>query len=173
MNIAKRLAGLSLLLVLAACSGIRVATDHDPKTDFVKLRTYAWVQRPKPADPMVVNTLVVNRVRESVDRALQAKGFRQAPPGSPDVLVNFAFASRGRTEIVAMPGWGPWRRWGNNDIHVVDYVEGALAVSLYDPKTEELLWMGAASRPLDDDSGSAEKVDEVVNALFAAYPPRR
>lgn len=167
-----RLLALPLALALAACTGFRVSTDHDPRADFARLQSYAWIPRPKPADPLVANTLVTNRVHDAIDRELERKGFRRADAAKPDFLVDFACTGRGRLDVVAWPSWGSWRRWGWTDVQAIEYVEGTMIVGVLDPTTHDVLWRGAATRALDEDSGGVEQVDEVVKAVLAGFPPR-
>jgi hypothetical protein len=172
----KRTALLIAALALAACASYHVATDHDPKVDFGKLHVYSWAPRPKPADPVVENTLVVNRIRDAVDRELAAKGFRRADGGAPDFVVDFATAFRQRVDVWTWPTWchghfGHGFGGGGHDVDVVDYVQGTLYVGVIDPATNDLLWRGSATSVVDDESGSAKRIDEAVKALFADFPP--
>jgi hypothetical protein len=50
-------------------------------------------------------------------------------------------------------------------------VQGTLYVGVIDPATNDLLWRGSATSVVDDESGSAKRIDEAVKALFADFPP--
>ncbi len=169
----KTAALLLAAVALAACSSLRVATDHDPKADFARLHVYAWAPRPKPANPVAENTLVANRIKNAVDAELAAKGFKKDDAARADFLVDFATATRRHVDVQSWPTWTRrrygWSGW--NDVEVYEYAVGTLVVGVVDPKTNELLWRGSASRALDEDSGSEKRVDEAVKALLADFPP--
>jgi hypothetical protein len=163
-------------LVLASCATYHVATDHDAKADFSRLHVYSWAPREKPADPVVENTLVANRIRDAVDRELAAKGFRRAASGPGDFVVDFATAQRQRVDVWSWPAWchshcgHSWVGWGH-DVQVYDYVQGTLLVGVIDPATNDLLWRGTATSVVDEESGSEKRIDEAVKALLADFPP--
>src|SRR5262245_16185076 len=137
-------------LALGACATYHVSTDHDEKADFARLRVYSWAPREKTENPVVENTLVVNRIHDAVDRELAAKGFRRAAPGPSDFSVDFATATRERTDVYSWPTWCHshcghfWGGWGN-DVHVYNYVQGTLLIGVIDPSTNDLLWRGTAT----------------------------
>src|SRR6185436_20159955 len=97
---------LAAALALAACSSVRVTTDHDANADFARLHAYAWAPRIKPPNPVVSDTLVGNRIRDAVDRELAAKGFRPVDAGGADFVVDFATAARDRVDVRTWPSWG-------------------------------------------------------------------
>jgi len=172
-----RFALLLASAALAACSSLHVATDHDPKADFGKLRAYSWMAREKSDNPVVDNTLVVNRIKGAIDRELAAKGFRRADGGSPDFVVDFATATRDVVDVHTWPSWCSahcghgFSGWQGGHVDVVEYVQGTIAVGMIDPATNELLWRGTATRALEEDSGSEKRIDEAMKALFAEFPP--
>ncbi len=174
----KRLALLIVVAALTACSSIHVATDHDAKADFSRLHAYAWAPREKPANPIVENTLVSNRIKDAVDRELAAKGFRRVDGRGADFLVDFATSARSHVDVRTWPTWC-WGRVGrgfggwHDRVEVIQYVQGTLVVGVVDPATNDLLWRGTATRALDEDSGSEKRVDEAVKAVLAEFPPTK
>ena len=67
-----------IVSLLAGCSSIRVRSDWDPEADFTTLRTWAWAPEPhkKQGHPLLDDdTIFAERVRRSVTRELEAKGY--------------------------------------------------------------------------------------------------
>lgn len=165
-----------LALAAAACSSVRVTTDHDPTVDFSRLRTFAWMERPAGVpDPFGGNTLVENRVVSAIERELTARGM-QPTQGPADFLVAVHTAARDRLDVTTWPSWGyGWRGrrfWGYGErVSVSQWTEGMLIVDFVDPASKDLLWRGVAHRALDSDSGSEESVGETVAKLLAEFPP--
>ena len=165
---------------LAACSSVRVTTDRAETADFSRMRTWAWLPRPATSDPLMDNTLVLNRIRDSVAHALEAKGYVPADAEHADFLADFATTTRERIDVVDWPsssGWGfhpwcsPW--WWDHHVDVFQYTEGTLLVGILDPAKHELLWRGTATMPVDEDFADRERIDEVVTKLLVEFPPRR
>ena len=76
-------------LLLTACQSVGVQTDFDPSVNFATYRTYQW--RPSEA-PRGMNPLMFRRIKDSIDRSLTARGYRngwtisrnsEAKEGSP------------------------------------------------------------------------------------------
>jgi uncharacterized protein DUF4136 len=172
-----KLLTLLLCALLAACSSVHVATDHDPDADFSRLRTWAWLPRTAPQDPILENSLVTNRIRRAIEAELAAKGFRHGE-GKSDFLVGFETASRDEVDVTTWPSWccgGFRRRWGawGHDVTVTRYTRGTLVVGVLDAASKDLLWRGTASRVLTEESGGEEQVSELVAELLEDFPPSK
>ena len=178
------LRGVTLLLAaaLAACSSIRVTTDRAETADFSRLATWAWLPRPPSSDPLMDNTLVLNRIRDAVARALDAKGYVRADAGHADFLADFATTTRERIDVVDWPsswGWSsfhdPWcgSWWWDRQVDVFQYTEGTLLLGMLDPAKHELLWRGTATMPVEEDFADRALIDEVVAKVLADFPSRR
>lgn len=166
-------------LSLAACATMpRVMTDHDPATDFTRIRTYSWVYSQPPSG---MNPLLFERVKASIDRSLAARSFTLASPG--DVAVAFTLGARDRVETRDFgtyssfyPGWGrpmgPWgwtRRYSNTEIR--SFTEGTLAIDMFDTATKRPVWHGSAAQRLSRDSVDQQQIDAAVDAVLARFPP--
>lgn len=145
----KKLSRISAAVVLAfamlSTAGFaqQVQTDYDHSVDFSRYHTYSWGHI-HSSDP-----LFEPRIREAVDRALQAKGWQEVPDGG-DVMVMAVGLRRHQTEYTTFynglgPGWR-WHWWGTDwattDVEKVPV--GTLIVDLYDTSSEHLLWRGVA-----------------------------
>lgn len=171
-----RLAILSLLLALAACSTPRVYTDYNPNAQFATYRSYSWRERPEKAPP-----LVQQRIVDAIDAQLRAKGWTLMPDGG-DVALAAHVASRQEYELDTFysdPFWGGWywrggwgMRTGIDTTRVRSYTVGTLVLDMFDTRTKQAIWRGTAE-------GTVSKNPEKVNAdiqtavakMFAQFPP--
>lgn len=160
---------LSLLaLALPACSGIGVTSDHAPGIDFAALETYAW-KAPAPAEAPAgaasEDDLVRARIQRAVDRELAAKGLRAVPAAEASLLVLQHLRVAERYQIN-----DPYYAYES----VEEYEEGTLIIDLVDARTQKLVWRGTGEsrlRPENTPAQREERIDSVVAAILAQYPP--
>ena len=73
-------------------------------------------------------------------------------------------------------GWG-WRRFGGGGFGEATtttdtYKVGTVVVDLFDTKTKQLIWRGAASDTLSDNSDkNIKNLNESVDKMFKHFPP--
>ena len=165
---------IGLILFAGKVSAQQVKTDYDHGANFAQYKTYSWEQV-KTNDP-----LDVDRIKSAVNAALAAKGW---------TLVD----SRGDVSIVAMEitrnqqtlntfydglggGWG-WRRFGGGGFGEATtttetYKVGTVVVDLFDTKSKQLIWRGAASDTLSNNSDkNIKNLDKGVQKMFQHFPP--
>jgi hypothetical protein len=151
-----------------------IHTDYDKKANFERYHTYAW-HKVKAS-----NSLWEQRIADSVDKDLQAKGWQKVEEGSnPDVMVSAVGATQDKQEYQTFydnfgPGWG-WRGWGRpyeGRTQVIDYQVGTLVVDLYDNNSKQLIWRGTASNTLSSKPEKNEKkLEKAVDKMFDKFPP--
>jgi hypothetical protein len=162
------------IAILFSISGLaqKVETDYDHTANFAQYHTYSWghVQAPDP--------LFEQRVREAIDRDLQAKGWEQVPTGG-DVTVTAVLVKKHTAEYTTFydglgPGWR-WHGWGAGmATTTVDRIPvGTVVVDFYDTNSEHLVWRGLAHDQLSDKPDKdTKKLDKAVDKLFEKFPPR-
>jgi hypothetical protein len=168
-------------MLTLSCASISVATDYDKNADLTHYRTFAflgghiWVNG--VADDN--NTLVKDRIRNSVIATLSGKGMQQTT-ANPDVYVAYLAGARTRTEIEAVgpynAGFGPYFGvggwWGPMymDWWARTYNEGTLVIDLVDGASKKLVWRAYAetevNKPVSD-----QKMQQVVDKAFKNFPP--
>jgi len=168
---ARALAFVALLLVSGCETTPNVSTDHDAAFDFSNLRTYTWVYT---APPQGMNPLQYQRVRASIDRALQQRSFTQGSPG--DFAVAFTLGARDRVEVSDFgpygPGFRPWG-WGGGwarQVDVRNVTDGTLVIDMYDVRTRQPIWHGVATQQISGNV-SQEQIDRAVDTMLAQFPP--
>ena len=167
-----------LLLTLPGCTQIRVQSDFDPKANFSGLQTYAWLPDLKPTtDPRLDSKLLDRRVREAVDRQLAAKGYRKVEDATPSFWVAYHPHVQRQSQAVHEPvGPYTYRWWGAmGPTYTYQYDEGTLMVDVIDPRTNVLMWRGAATAIIDPSASvqeRGERIDRAVASLLEKFPPQ-
>ena len=176
MKVQRVMFALMVMMFLFAgmLSAQQVKTDYDRSADFSQYKTYSW-EHIKTQDP-----LYEDRIKNSVNAALAAKGWTQVDSGG-DVSVVAMEITRNQQTLNTFyngfgGGWG-WRRFGGGGFGEATtttetYKVGTLVVDLFDTKTKKLLWRGTSSDTLSNNSDkNIKNLDKGVEKLFKQFPP--
>jgi hypothetical protein len=186
MRKARTLTLAAVTFGLVGCGGISYRTDYNPNANFSGLRTYRWVEK-VPAenkDPQIYNAIVEGRVKTAVDRALQAKGYREVT-SNPDFDVAWHASIEQKQSLRTVGtdyGWGyGWYGpgWGgmgmtSSTTYVDEWDEGTVVVGVFDPQTNDMIWWGSAQAELDQKRSpeeAQERADKAAVKLFEDFPP--
>lgn len=164
----------------AGCSSVSISHDWDQQEDFSKLKTFAWLEQPlaQVGDARAAalqNSLFAKRLRTSVNRQLQAKGYELSTE-SPDFVIVYYTGIQDKVNVTNWGySYGPyWNPWGESiDVH--HYSEGTLVLDFIDFRTKNLIWRGTAQKALADrpDPDKVEReIDNIVSKLLAKFPPQ-
>ena len=167
-------------LLLAGCAAMSVSSQKYPQADFSGYHSYAWIA----ADPLIVppgaeppvSALTARRIREAIERELQAKGYRQlAAPEGADFVVAFTVGTRERIDATSypVPYRGPWQwRWYASQTDLRVYREGTLSIDIFDGATRQPVWHGRARKEITshDVSDPGPVIDEAVAAILGKFP---
>jgi hypothetical protein len=184
----RRLAVLSLLLLLSACQTSQVNRDFDASRDFGSYRSWTWKEpalQYQPDDPRIKSDLTEQRIRQSVTDQLDQRGLRKAPAGAnADVKVQTWLILENRQQLVSTNyggGWGPWGGYGywggpmTSETRSVDYKVTTLQIDLFDGKDGKLIWRGSTERILSQDNAPNARetaIRQTVGKILEQYPPR-
>ena len=156
-------------------SAQQVKTDYDRSANFGQYHTYSW-ERVKTQDP-----LFVDRIKNSVNAALAAKGWTQVDSGGDISIIAIEMTHDQQTLNTFYDGFGGgwgWRRgggfggFGEATTTADNYKVGTLVVDLFDANTKTLLWRGSASDTLSDKSDkNIKNLDKGVQKMFDHFPP--
>ena len=178
---------LALAPLLAGCAGVSVKQDYDTSVNFQKMRTYAWQAHVNKETGTVSadNSLVGERVRNSVDAVLSAKGYQKAPSGGADFLVEYSYnvaketdSGSGTSSSVSfgtsfsrgygMFGMGVGQSSSNTEMET-------LSVDISSPAASKLIWRGFVEQELvrrDDPNKSAQDIRKTVEKILSKFPPK-
>src|ERR1700739_2145021 len=148
-----------MFLFAGKSSAQQVKTDYDRSADFSQYKTYSW-QHVKTKDP-----LDVDRIKSAVNAALAAKGWSQVDSGGDVSIVAMEITHNQQTLNTFYDGFGGgwgWRRFGAGGFGEATtttdtYKVGTVVVDLFDTKTKQLVWRGAASDTLSNNSDKNTK----------------
>jgi hypothetical protein len=124
--------------------------------------------------------LSVDRIKHAVNTALAAKGWTQVDSGGDVSIVAMEITRDHQTLDTFYDGFGGgwgWRRFGGGGFGEATttsdtYKVGTVVVDLFDARTKQLIWRGAASDTLSDNSNkNIKNLDEGVDRMFKQFPP--
>jgi hypothetical protein len=172
MNVQRTIfASLGLVLLFATASfAQQVKTDYDRSADFSQYKTFCW-EKVQTQDP-----LLVDRIKESVNAALTAKGWTPVNSGGDVSIIAIEVTHNQQTLNTFYNGFGGGWRWGggfgNATTTTETYKVGTLVVDLFDTKTKKLIWRGSSSDTLSDKSDkNIKNLDKEAKKMFAHFPP--
>jgi len=163
-----------MFLFAGKAAAQQVKTDYDRSANFSQYKTYSW-EHVKTQDP-----LDVDRIKTAVNGALAAKGWTQVDSGG-DVSIVAVEITRNQQTLNTFydglgGGWG-WRRFGGGGLGEATtttetYKVGTVVVDLFDTKTKQLIWRGAESDTLSNNSNkNIKNLDKGVEKMFKQFPP--
>lgn len=165
------------ILLLSACSAIKVSTDYDATIDFTKYKTFAFF---KPGiDKANISDLDKKRILRAIEFELEAKGMTKSE--NPEMLVSIFTKSRERVQVDQNNfgygfgwGWNPWMMNGfQSNVNVSQYSEGTLFVDFIDKAKKELIWQGVGTGALriQNREKKEARIKEFVKEIIARFPP--
>ena len=163
--------GLLLLALVTAAVAQQVNTDYDKHLDFSQFHTYSWGRI------MTENPLWQQRIRDAVDKQLEAKGWQRVETGG-DVVVTAVGAAKNQQQYQTFyNGFGPGWRWGGfgdqATTSVVNYRVGTLVVDMYNAQNKDLIWRGTSQETVSDKPEKNEqKLNKAVGKMFDRFPPK-
>jgi Domain of unknown function (DUF4136) len=165
---------IGMILFAGKASAQQVKTDYDRGANFAQYKTYSWEQV-KTKDP-----LDVDRIKSGVNAALAAKGWTQVASGGDVAIVAMEITRNQQTLNTFYDGFGGgwgWRRFGGGGFGEATtttetYKVGTIVVDLFDTKTKQLIWRGAESDTLSNNSDkNIKNLDKGVEKMFKKFPP--
>lgn len=153
---------VALAISLAVPSSVvaKVTSDATPGANFANYQTFTFINALPPAG---MDPVAYERIRQSVEQGLVAKGFTKAAEGG-DLSVIITLGAKDKTDIET------WGRFGRQvDVH--QYTEGQLSVDVFDTKTKQPLWHGQATESFSS-TPDAAKLEKVTGQVMAQFPPR-
>lgn len=83
----QRLTTLLTIILISACSGVKVSTDYDSSADFSHLESFSWhVPSQTEVTRYAQSDIMDKRIRRNIASGLVNKGYRDKTDGTPDFL---------------------------------------------------------------------------------------
>lgn len=178
-------------VAIAGCSSNPPVIDYDSSVNFFGYKTYAFISdhplmRSEGSPPG--SPLLEGRLMRIAEDNLNAKGFTLvANSEAADFAIGFTVGARDKIKVNSYPepyrpyygGWGGWGApyygggYGGSNVDVQQYVEGTLAIDIYDVSEHKPAWHGAATKRITDSMrrNPDESLTEIVNEILAGFPP--
>ncbi len=175
---------LFTLVILQACSGIKVSQDYERGYDFSKLKTFAWKQNDNREYGIVDNDLMDQRIRTAIEKNLSARQYAQTDSGKPDFYISYQMSveqvihSSNVSGGITIGGSSSGR-YGRIGIgtggRVQTYDQGTLLIDVTDSSSDQLIWRGTSTQSVSQHSDPekiTESVNETVEKTLLQFPPK-
>jgi hypothetical protein len=171
---------LVLLFGLALSVSAKTTIDFDPKIDFSKFKTFAYIGGVENLVAIELNPDLINiRFHHMVVRELEKKGLHEVNPGqNPDLIVRYWANPETQVDVAVMGNWGPYGPYIGNDwtsvynaVTSTSHHLGTLILDLIDPHAKALVWRVYLVRKLSDPDKDPKKAEDEFTDSFKSYPP--
>jgi Domain of unknown function (DUF4136) len=171
---------ISLFAITISGCASTVVTDYDSGTIFGNYDTWSFAPARQDSDEYV--SLDDTRIRNAIEEEMKGESLRMAAADEADLLVDWRIVTEERIERGGSGfgfglgfGSGSHFGWGISAPPPIEKVEeGKLVIQFVDAQSKQVVWRAASRRYLDEDMSSEnrqELIEEIVNAMFAKYPP--
>jgi hypothetical protein len=172
---------VTVALALTACThNIEVRTIAAPDATFAGRSTFLILPTPSPRggvalaanDPMLVNSITYEAIRDEIRRAFEARGYVYSPANA-DLAIAYYASAAPVMDIRTFDYGYDWRGFPRQYVDVVQYTQGTVIIDVIDPATHKLLWRGQAVAAVDSDPAKfAKELRKAVDAIVAKFPSR-
>jgi hypothetical protein len=163
-----KLATLCFIFVLVApVFAQQVSVNYNHGVSFAQFHTYAWGGNNQN---QIQNSILAQVAQQDINSAMQQKGLQMVQESqTPDLIITASGGERAQTSynVWGMRGIGG----GMGGINPEQNVEATMVVSLYNPKTQELIWRGIAQNTLNNNGNKNQQmVEKAVQKMFKQWP---
>lgn len=174
---------VAAVLLLAACSGIKVSQDYEKSYNFAVLKTFAWKPNDNNDYGFRGNELVDKRIRSAIVNTLAAKQYTFADSAKPDFYISYHVTVEQKIDTHSVGGGiaigrGSRGRYGGVGIgtgtEVHAYKQGTLLIDVTDVAGNFLAWRGISTQPVSEHSDpekSTKRINETVEKVLSQFPP--
>ncbi len=182
------------VFLLMSCGGMNYSQRYDPAVNFEQFKTYVIL--PLPDKKGKDTLLLLKNMSFAVDKALQAKGYRQET-NNPDFLVALHAVTERRVDVQQYgyayssgfydhPAYlnrhgehghyyprtsvGPETYEYRRGVDVYEYRVANLLVDIVRAEGKELVWRGTAEGVLQDNI-TQQYIRDIVTNILKGFPP--
>ena len=161
---------IPLLFIMSGCiSEMRIYTDHDPDYNVKSYKTFDWLQKTNiehENNPLHYNELNDKRIKLAVEEQLKRKGYLLSAD-KPDLLVHYHIIVDDQSIVTTDPlGYFYTPYWTHLQTTIRQYREGTLIIDVMESNTNNLIWRGWASSPIDEEY-TPNKIDGLIKKAVA------
>ena len=169
MKLLSRIAIATSIALVASTALARVSVDYEKSVDFLKFKTYAWLEGTPAPTPMAEK-----RIRSALDAELSSKGLKRVEGDADIYLVTHAKLSVQKHVTGTTSGYGAYNRggWATTSMSVHEVPVGTLVVDMVDRESNELVWRSIGTDTVSNKVETNEKrLKKVVRKMFKKFPP--
>jgi len=168
---------LLLALCISCGSDMHIFVDYDKSFDVTKYESYNWSDFKNienNRNPIYYNELNDKRIKESVNEALAAKGYKQMST-EPCFVLHYHIVVGDVISYQSDPMLNHEALWMRPMVPQYRYKEGSLIFDVMDMKTNSLIWRGYASEILvaENTPMTEGNIKEAVKRIFSKFPARQ
>ena len=176
------------LFILTGC-GSTAYVQKDKSFDISKVRSYAWVDgtqqdKNNATTKTRINDLTDRKIRQSIDKNLQANGWKEVN-NNPDVLLVYDVDVQNENRNVSSPVYSqPTTRWFYNpysrryvsvyypsqfvgyDNSTQTIKEGTLTLTMLNADTDKTIWQGWTTSEVNGKNLTDREIDNNVKAII-------
>jgi hypothetical protein len=172
------LAALTLVSLAGCATKTTLKVEQKPGVDWTKYHTFAVLPMTEtlPGGSQTIIDAVLPAIYTSISKGFVAKGYKEAPPESADVVINVTAGWLPKVNVTNwnyVPGYVGSNWYGSYTdfaissgmVQVDTFEQGRMALQTYDAKTREMIWVGFGSAIKDERASVPERVQKVREAI--------
>ena len=175
---------ISFIVLLQACSGIRVSQDYEQGYNFSALKTFAWKPNDNQGYGLKDNELVDKRIRAAILDKLSAQSYVFVNVGPSDFFISYDLTVEQKITSSGVSGGlslgrSSYGRYGGVGIstgsQVRAYDQGTLLIDITETLGNKLVWRGISTQTVSDHSNPSESsavINETVGKILEQFPPK-
>ena len=178
-----------IVVIISACSSIKVTTDYDKTVDFTQLKTFEYYGWAAESDK-ILNQLERDRIEATFGDEFRKRGLTYVESGG-DMIVTLFVMIENKTQYNTTTtgmghggyggyyGYGPGWGWGpgmgmsmsTTTVQEYNYTVGTLVIDIYHAADEKLIWESIGKGTVDDNPQKREKnLPKTIAQIMAQYP---
>ena len=177
-----------IILMLSACSSVKVTSDRDKSVDFTQFKTFEYYGWADNSD-RILNRFDKERIESAFGDEFKKRGLEYVEKdGDLVVLLHIIVEDKSRVSANTTHyggygggyygygpgwGWGPGYGMGMSTTYYdeIDYKVGTLVIDVYHAAEKKLIWESIGSKTVDDNPETREKsLPKSIAAIMAPYP---
>ena len=167
------LAFLTAALAAGIARAGSVDVDFNPKAEFQRYRTWAWIPgRDQGHHGVLADATMRERVEQALSIRLREAGLRAAAPeDKPDLLVSYrGDIGQGKSGSTNLGGWSSLDNPVYSSIQFTEQT-ATLMVDLVDAATNALAWRLYIDQTIKGPADPPDKLARALDKGFSKYPP--
>lgn len=162
-----------LLLAVSSAVSQDVSYNFDSTANFLKFKTYKWITLKSEAP---IDKLTDEQIKASLNAALGRKGLTKVDTENADLLIGYQTTEQIQEQFGGSDSpWSVGPGWNGRSDSIRTVYKGELAVDMYDPANQHLIWRGVANKTFNREARTPDErqknLDKAVSKLMKDYPP--